>query len=264
MTINAPNPLRHAAGRVVRKLVGTIMCVETQDRVAALTFDDGPDPEFTPQLLSVLKRFQARATFFMVGDNVRQHPEIVQQAVDDGHAIANHSWDHPCFPLISSSERRRQMRRCESVIAPYGGLKLFRPPYGHQSVASRFDALRLGYTVVMCDIAIGDWLDRDAHWMAETMLKRIRPGSIIDLHDRVYGNVVDAALFDRGPMIEAVRLTLERLSGSMQFVTVPELVRHGESTLGFYFEPPPQDLLARLSEHPLVPKKRKLCSQSLS
>ena len=255
MIRKAVRPLRRMAGKVVRQLVGNLVSVETQEPMVALTFDDGPDPVFTPQLLNTLKRYHAHATFFMVGDNVRQHPSIVQQVVEGGHAIGNHSWDHPSFPLIRASERRRQLRRCASVVAPYGGVRLFRPPYGAQSFASRLDALWLGYTVVMWNVSVGDWQDHDAGYISDRLLKEIRPGSIVCLHDRVYGNVQDASLFDRGPMIDAVAMTLERLSGSMRFVTVPELLRHGQPNLSLYYERPPQDLLVRLHEHPLVMRK---------
>lgn len=257
MLIKTVQPVRRMAGRIVRGLMGNLVSVETREPIAALTFDDGPDPEFTLQLLNTLKRYHAHATFFMVGENARQHPEIVQQVVADGHAVGNHSWDHPSFPLISAPERRRQIRRCASVIDPHGGLRLFRPPYGHQSFCSRLDALWFGYTVVMWDVVVGDWLDHDASWIADRLLENIRPGSIVCLHDRVYGNVSDAPLFDRGPMIDAVTMVLEQLNGRMKFVTVPELLKHGQPNLRLHYEPPPQDLIARLKEHPVIQNKGK-------
>ena len=82
---------------------GTITGVTTRDPVAALTFDDGPHPEYTPLLLNILERYQARATFFMIGDAAQRHPDLVRQVAQGGHAIGNHSWDHPFFPSLSGS-----------------------------------------------------------------------------------------------------------------------------------------------------------------
>jgi peptidoglycan/xylan/chitin deacetylase (PgdA/CDA1 family) len=262
MTPEVVRPLRRLAGKLVKPLFGSVVSVDTKDPVAALTFDDGPDPVFTPRLLSVLKRYQARATFFMVGENAHRYSEIVQQVADDGHTIANHSWDHPSFPLIRAFERRAQLRRCASVLRPYGGVRLFRPPYGQQSFASRLDALWLGYTVVMFNLEVADWMARaDAEWMADRMVQKIRPGSIVVLHDRITGNASDLTRIDRGPTIDAVEMTLERLGSTIRFVTVPELLRHGQPHLSLRYEPPPQDLLARLNEHPLL-RERASCPRN--
>ena len=146
--------MRAVIGRLYRALkvvpllaVGTITRVSTSKPVAALTFDDGPDPVFTPRLLAVLHKHQAKATFFMVGKAAERHPDIVKEVAVAGHAIGNHSWDHPSFPLISRRERWAQVRACEKAIAPYGQ-RLFRPPYGDQNLLSRLEASWLGYQVI--------------------------------------------------------------------------------------------------------------------
>ena len=125
---------------------GSITGVSTQEPVAALTFDDGPHPESTPRLLEVLAKHRARATFFMVGEAAEKHRGLVRRVAEEGHAIGNHSWDHPSFPLMSGRERRRQIRACERALAPYGS-RLFRPRYGHQHLASWLDTRRLGFDV---------------------------------------------------------------------------------------------------------------------
>src|SRR5262245_9978868 len=116
MATKVVRPLRRLAGKLVKPLFGSLVSVDTQEPVAALTFDDGPDPVFTPRLLNVLERYHAHATFFMVGEIAERYPEIVRQVANDGHTIANHSWDHPSFPLIRAFERRMQLRRCSSVL----------------------------------------------------------------------------------------------------------------------------------------------------
>lgn len=210
---------------MTRRVMGTITHVSTQDAVAALTFDDGPQPESTPRLLDILKRYQARATFFMVGETAQRHPDIVRRVAQAGHAIGNHSWDHPSFPLITGRERQAQIRTCEKAIAPYGQ-RLFRPPYGHQSVASRLDVLWLGYQVVTWNVETHDWLDHDAEWIANRIVSKIEPGSVIVFHDALY-YTIEARYTDREPVLEAVNMVLERLGDRFRFITVPELLRHG-------------------------------------
>jgi len=262
MIAKAVKPFRRIVGKMARRMIGTIVSVETRDCVAALTFDDGPHPEFTGSVLDVLERHRARATFFMLGENVRQHPEIVRRVVDGGHAIANHSWDHPSFPLLKHSERYKQIRDCADAIAPYGGTRLFRPPYGHQTVSSRLDALLLGYSVVMGDAVAEDWWPRDATWMAKKLVNGIKPGSIVILHDRISRSVQEAPQHDRRPMITALDMALDQLSGRVRFVTVPELLTHGKPVRSYYFPAPPQEMLVRLNQHPILEKRRRLSGNS--
>lgn len=231
--------------RVMRRLMGTITHVSTQDPVVALTLDDGPDPEFTPRLLDILEKHQARATFFMVGEAAQRHPELVRKVAQAGHAIGNHSWDHPSFPLITKQERLSQIRQCARAISPYDR-RLFRPPYGHQSKASRFDALWLGYRVVTWSIVAYDWLDHDADWIIDQIMNQIQPGSIILLHDALY-HTIEARYTDRRPTLDAVSGLLEQLGNRYSFVTIPELLRHGRPQLTFWYRAGDPDWLNQLS-----------------
>jgi peptidoglycan-N-acetylglucosamine deacetylase len=258
MIAKTVKPFRRIVGRLARKMIGTIVSVETTDCVAALTFDDGPHPEFTPRLLNILARHQARATFFMLGENVQQHPEIVRRIADGGHTIANHSWDHPSFPLLTAAERRKQIRDCTDAIAPYGGSRLFRPPYGHQTVATRLDAFFLGHSVVMGDALAEDWWPRAAAWMAKRMVEGIRSGSIVILHDRIARSVQDVPQHDRLAMITALDMALDQLSVRFRFVTVPELLTLGKPVRSYYFPIPPPEMVARLNQHPLLEKRMQL------
>lgn len=153
--------------------MGTITHVATEEAVVALTFDDGPHPEYTPYLLDILEKHLAQATFFMIGKMAQRFPKLVERVVNTGHTIGNHSWDHPSFPHITARERRAQIRTCDKAIAPYGQ-RIFRPPSGHQSLASRFDALLLGYQVVTWNIVAQDWLDHDANWLVNQALRQIK------------------------------------------------------------------------------------------
>lgn len=217
-----------------RQVMGTITHVATDDAVVALTFDDGPHAEFTPRLLDILERYQARATFFMLGEAAQQQPELVRRVAEAGHTIGNHSWDHPSFPLITSHERRAQIRACERALAPYGQ-RLFRPPCGQQSVASCLDALRLGYKVITWDLEVGDWWDRDPERMADLLINRVHPGSVIVLHDALRSHpsaalrprVTLESYATREAMLTALTLFLEQTAARFRFVTIPELLRRG-------------------------------------
>lgn len=165
--------------------------------MVALTFDDGPDPVSTPRLLNVLAAHRARA-FFMIGVRAAQHPELVKRVATEGHAIGNHSWDHPSFPLISSRERRAEIRACARAIAVW--TPLVSPPYGDQDLASWLDARRMGYRVVAWKVAAGDWVDRDGPSIADDVTADLRRGSVVLFHDGLF-DASDDRFFARESML---------------------------------------------------------------
>ncbi len=224
---------------------GAIIRVSTQEAVVALTFDDGPHPEATPRLLEILAKHHARATFFMVGETAEKHQRLVRQVAEQGHAIGNHSWDHPSFPLVSGRVRRQQIRACERVLAPYG-LRLFRPPYGHQNLASWLDARRLGYDVVTWSVVADDWRYRDAISMTNQLVPSLHPGCVVMFHDGLF-DASDPRCFDRGPMLEAVAKLLDLLLDRFHFVTIPELLRQGRAERHPWFRRPDSTLLNGLN-----------------
>jgi peptidoglycan/xylan/chitin deacetylase (PgdA/CDA1 family) len=200
--------------------------VDTSHRVAALTFDDGPDPRFTPPLLDLLERHGARATFFVVGQRARQHPALLERAHRAGHAVGCHSWDHRAFPCLSGRERRRQLRACRDALGGRGQ-SLFRPPYGLQNLPSRLDALRAGHEVIGWSVDVGDWFQPDPASMVRAALRAIRPGAILLFHDALAQPIHPGARDDRGAMLHALDALLVALGGAYRFVTVPELLRCG-------------------------------------
>ena len=205
--------------------MGTITSVDTQDNVAALTFDDGPDPAFTPRLLDILDRHQARATFFVVGETAQKYPELIRRIAQTGHVIGNHSWDHPAFHLITGRERRAQIRACAKAIAPYGQ-RIFRPPFGCQTPSSRLSVFWLGYRVVTWNLVAEDWLDLDAEQIVNRLGNKIRPGSIVNFHDSLH-DIIEERYITREPTLQAVDMLLKQLAGRFRFVTIPELLQHG-------------------------------------
>lgn len=230
----------------IKKVLASLSSVITNEPVVALTFDDGPHPEYTPRVIEILERYQARATFFMVGKAAQQYPDLVRKIGEGGHAIGGHSWDHSSFRQLTGRERRRQMHACEQVLAPHGQ-PLFRPPYGDQSVASRLDAFWLGYEVVGWSADIEDWYDWDASFMASRLVKCVQPGNIILLHDALFDRgdshcgpkLARERHVDREGMLGALETMFERCSSTFRFVTVPELLQHGLPYRTFWFKKNP-------------------------
>lgn len=247
MVLEKGGPARETAKRMLavasRFLLGSITHARVDEPVAALTFDDGPDPEWTPRFLDLLGDHVARATFFVVGRAARAHPGIVERADAEGHALGNHSWDHSSLPLLKSRWRRRQLRWCQSQL-PASRHRLFRPPWGHQSVGSRLDALLVGYRVVTWSVTATDWDDTPADELVVQVERGLRPGSIVVMHDALY-STDDPSHRDRRRTLEATARILERQAERYRFVTVPELLAAGRPRYWPWFRRPDLDLLHR-------------------
>ena len=222
-------------GQLLRRLYGSTVAVRTDEKLIALTFDDGPDPDSTPRLLEVLARHGATATFFMVGARAARHPELVERIAAAGHEIGNHSWDHPSLPRLSSELVADQLRRARTVLAPRGRA-LMRPPYGHQDLRTHRVARRLGYRPVFWNVSGEDWQGTDAETIAGKVLDKAGPGSIVLLHDSLC-TFEDPAFRDRAPTIAAVEMIIERRPG-YRFVTVSELLRRGAAVDRYWVQLP--------------------------
>jgi len=203
--------------------------VETDQAISALTFDDGPHPIYTPQVLRILEKHGAKATFFMVGEAANRYPGIVQDVASRGHVIGNHSWDHPNLTKVSSRlQRLKQLWNGARETAPYCQ-RLFRPPFGAQNAQVRFDARLFRYQIILWNVSAQDWIFQDPEEIAQKMIDRIKPGSIVLLHDAIYaGNEVSDQDKARGPMLNGLDKALFVLKQRIQFVTVPELLRVGK------------------------------------
>jgi peptidoglycan/xylan/chitin deacetylase (PgdA/CDA1 family) len=146
-----------------------------------LTFDDGPIPEVTPWVLDVLDKYNIKATFFCVGDNVKRYPEIYQQILDRGHGIGNHTFNH----LQGLRTRTKNYIKNVELAAEYIASTLIRPPHGHIRVP-QFFKLRKNYKVVLWDVVTRDY---SKHLSPEEVLENVRRytrnGSIIVFHDSI-------------------------------------------------------------------------------
>lgn len=153
--------------------------VLTREQALFLTFDDGPEPEVTPHILRLLHDFQARATFFCIGEQMKKYPELVREILDAGHAIGNHTDSHPNGWKTKSELYLRDIRLFDEVYRT----RLFRPPHG-QVTPTQSKLLR-GRKVVMWTHMAGDF---DESLNAERSLKNLlkaKPGSILVFHDSV-------------------------------------------------------------------------------
>lgn len=173
----------------------------------ALTFDDGPSPD-TEYVLAVLAEHHLRATFFMVGREVERFPDIARRVFLEGHEVGNHSYSHPLYLLQRRSQTLNQLRRAEDVIAETIGVRpmLSRPPYGVRTPAYFGAARALSLETVQWDVAGFDWKQRSSHQIAHSVLRKVRAGSIILLHD---GD--SAGKRDRKNTVEALPLIIEGL-----------------------------------------------------
>lgn len=244
---DAPALPRRLLTRAQRALLGTVVGARTDERVAALTFDDGPDPASTPELLALLARHGARATFFLVGARAARHPELVAAIAAGGHAIGNHSWDHPSLPRLPASEIARQLARARAALGP-AATRLMRPPYGDQSLASFLVARRQGLVVVGWSVDGADWAGAPAEAVAGRVLGGLRPGAIVLLHDSLF-SWLEPRFRARTATLAAVERVLGAGTG-YAFLTVPELLARGRPRKRYWIQPSDPDLLARLGTEP--------------
>lgn len=207
------------------------------ERVVALTFDDGPNPPYTGRILDVLEREHVHATFFLVGRAVQAYPEVVRREVHDGDAVGNHTWDHPHLIVMRRSDIRSSLQRTGAAIyrAAHVRTRLMRPPFGARDWPVMEVAHKLGYTVVMWSVPLArDWEYPPPQVIAQRVLPRVSDGSIIVLHDGNRGqlcgkNGLPAHVCDRSSDIEATKLIIDALKKQgYRFVTIPELITLGK------------------------------------
>ena len=195
----------------------TFNSVHVDGPYVAMTFDDGPSATLTPKLLDLLAAHHIKATFFVIGENVAEHPEIVARAAREGHEIGNHSWSHPNFGKMSDQGVRSQLQRTDDAIKSSTGQRpmLMRPPYG--SITAREKHWihdEFGYQIILWDVDPYDWKRPGPAVVRNRILKETQPGSIVLSHDIHPGT------------IEAMPSTLDALEAKgFKFVTVSELIR---------------------------------------
>lgn len=188
----------------------------------ALTFDDGPHPQNTPRLLDMLRERNIKATFYVVGKNVKVYPNIVRRIVAEGHEIGNHTLTHPNLSKMSSSAVRRELNAARDSIIATCGVKprTMRPPYGALTSSQRsWIYNEYGYPTILWDVDPNDWKKPGASVVASRILNGTRNGSIVLAHDL------------HKQTIDAMPATLDGLlRKGFKFVTVSQLLSLNGST----------------------------------
>jgi peptidoglycan/xylan/chitin deacetylase (PgdA/CDA1 family) len=214
----------YAALWPISQLFGPTLIAPPRPGELALTFDDGPNPAWTPRLLDLLSRRGVRATFFLVGSRAQAEPALVRQIVAAGHLIGNHSWSHLNLALASSARIEEQLYRTIETLEQISGLPIlyFRPPYGARRPETLRIATRLGMVPVLWNAMTSDWKNPSADAIASRLqnkidsLYRLGQAANIVLHD---GSHSDPAA-DRAPSVAAAAQLIARYQPTHQFVTL--------------------------------------------
>jgi len=172
---------------IIKKLFSNyVWDIPNNENKVYLTFDDGPTPEITQWTLNQLKEYNAKATFFCIGDNVRKYPEIFQKVINEGHSIGNHTFNHLNGWKTSTKDYIENTNRCdeETRNSKLKTRNVFRPPYGKIKPSQSKILRKLGYKIIMWDIISYDFdATISKEQCLENVLKNVQTGSIIVFHD---------------------------------------------------------------------------------
>jgi peptidoglycan/xylan/chitin deacetylase (PgdA/CDA1 family) len=185
-----------------------------------LTYDDGPTPEHTPAILDLLKQYQAKATFFVIGGSVAQHPDLLRAEAAAGHYVGNHTYTHVALNTVSkdvfvdelNKTKQAMLQAAGDLLTLDGDVRFMRPPYGEIDDNTPVYAAELGYAMVMWDVDPKDWSEPGTDAITNIILGEARPGHILLMHDG--GG-------DRSQTVAATEIILKTLTGQgYQFVPV--------------------------------------------
>ncbi|MCU4651779.1 polysaccharide deacetylase family protein [Roseibacterium sp. SDUM158016] len=203
-------------GSIDSGMQATVTRISTRQPLVALTFDDGPHHSLTPQLLDLLAGYNIRATFYVIGSRVAQHPQLAARIASEGHEIGNHTWSHPSLFGHSDASILNQVDRTnEAVMNAVGRIPVtMRPPYGNLYPQQRLmlHAAR-GMPTVLWSVDPEDWRRPGSSVVAQRIVNRSHPGDVVLAHDI------------HGATVRAMPATIEGLaSRGFRFVTVSELI----------------------------------------
>ena len=195
----------------------------TQLPEIALTFDDGPAPGYTLAVLRLLRRYHIQATFFMLGAWVQRYPDLARAVIADGHAVGNHTWDHPYLTKLNADRVLQQLASTLDMIEQVTAVRttLFRPPYGYYNRRTLDVADSLRLSAILWNVDPVDWLRPGSKTIITDVLSHTHNGSIILLHDG--GG-------SREQTLQALPVIIEQLQArGFKFVTIPQMMAHPKS-----------------------------------
>jgi peptidoglycan/xylan/chitin deacetylase (PgdA/CDA1 family) len=201
----------------------TFTGLSRRSRKVALTFDDGPNDPYTPQLLDILGRHQVKATFFMLGQFVHARPDLARMVAEAGHVIGNHTFSHPNLIFASANRVKKEIEDCQGALSDAVGRRssLFRPPFGGRRPASLRMARSLGLQSIMWNVTSWDWKAPSPEYIEQKVAARLRGGSVILLHDGGHERMG----IDRSKTVIATdRLIARCKAEGYAFVTIPEMM----------------------------------------
>ncbi|MFF2449028.1 polysaccharide deacetylase family protein [Neobacillus sp. NPDC058068] len=193
----------------------------TKTEAIAITFDDGPNPEYTPQLLDLLKKNDVKASFFVVGAKVKKYPEIIKRMNEEGHTIGIHHYEHISSWILSPFQLKKQLRMTEQAIMECTNEKVmfYRPPWGHFNLFSLLVSKQ--YKVVLWSHIFGDWKEaKGKHGLTKQLQQATEPGSILLLHD--CGETLGADKSAPGYMLKSLEIYLQENKGR-KFITLKDI-----------------------------------------
>lgn len=194
-------------------------------KVVALTFDDGPDPKYTPEILDVLDRYHVKATFFMVGRHVRKHPDLAKRVAEQGHEIGNHTYSHLNLFEARPEVVEREISECDDIISEVTGTspRLFRPPRGLSTPGAFRMAQLLRHTVVLWSNSSEDWAEISVRDITRNVIERVKSGDLILFHDS--GDLIRESGGTRINTVKALPAIIEDLQArGFSFVTVTQMM----------------------------------------
>jgi peptidoglycan-N-acetylglucosamine deacetylase len=198
--------------------------IKTKEKLVALTFDDGPHPFFTPQILDALAKYDAKATFFVIGKEAENYPAIIKRQAKEGHEIANHTYRHNFKDNFNEKVLAEELAKTSKVIEKLTGMKptLFRPHSGYYYEKNVNTAINNGYRMILWSWHqdTKDWKRPGAGKITYNVVSDTKPGDIVIFHD---------AGGDRRQTVKAVENILKILDEKgYKFVTVSDMLRHSE------------------------------------
>ena len=197
--------------------------IKTEEKVVALTFDDGPHPIFTIELLKLLAEFNVKATFFVSGKNIEQHKDLVKQIVDNGHELGNHAYSHRNLIFKTTSFIRNEIVKTDDLIKSCGAdvPNIVRPPFGRFLLSALYVFCKLKKKVILWNIPTKDYKAKHPKLIVRKVYRKLKPGGIIVMHDAGKDN----SKVDRSISLQAVRSLLSELpQKGFRFVTISELL----------------------------------------